>query len=295
VRKLKDYSKQEFFRIKPLDHFLIEVCNDALQFGFCKWKPRLYDRFIKDAEHLKGKDIGLVVAYEQPWALDWLIRMAARNLKGTLLVFDNSRSAEARVEIEKVCRGFGVPYLGLPPSPTKHPNRSHGMAMTYIFHNVVRVIQPKSFTFIDHDLIPMEEIELGGSLLDQPFYGLPNDSKWAWSLWAGYCAYDFSAVGKLPLNFLNDFSIGLDTGGRNWRPLYRKYDRWGLRFGTWHLAQIEDPLNGTPRPVDVIDGNWIHIGGAGYSSKFKETLDFYERLATAAEEGATLRMLTSGG
>lgn len=251
--------------------------------------------FINDTEHLRGGDIGLVVAYEQPWALDWLIRMAARHLSGALLVFDNSRRAEARLEIERVCRDAGVPYLGLPPSPTKHPNRSHGMAMTYIFHNVVRAIKPRSFTFIDHDLIPMEKIELGGALRGQPFYGLPNDSKWAWSLWAGYCSYDFSAVQYLPLNFLNDFSIGLDTGGRNWLPLYRNYDRSRLRFGAWRLARVPDRVLGTDRPVDVIDGNWIHLCGAGYSSRFKETLDFYERIAKAAEEGATLRTLTSGG
>jgi len=292
VRKLNDYSRREWFRLKPLDHFLIDVCNDALQFGFCKWKPKSLDRFIEDTEHLKGENIGLVAAFEQPWAIEWQIRMAARHLNGTLLVFDNSRRASARVEIEKVCRDRGVPYLGLPPSPTKHPNRSHGMAMTYIFHNVVRAIKPKTFTFIDHDLIPMEKIDLGSSLLDQPFYGLPNDSEWAWSLWAGYCAYDFAAVGQLPLNFLNDFSIGLDTGGRNWLPLYRNHDRWRLRFGTWRLAQVEDPLLGALRPIDVIDDKWIHLCGAGYSSRFKETLDFYERLAKASEEGATLQTLS---
>jgi hypothetical protein len=292
MRKLEHYSMGEWFTWKPLDHLLIEVCNDALQLGFRKRKPKVLERFIQDCGHLEGSDIGLVIAYEQPWSLNWLLKMAARHLaSGTLLVFDNSRWMKSRVKIERVCRDNGVPYLGLPFSPTPHPNRSHGMAMTYVFYNVVLTLKPRTFTFIDHDLIPMARIELGRALGDQPFYGLPDDSKWAWSLWAGYCSYDYSSVCHLPLNFLNDFSNGLDTGGRNWPLLYRNYQRSRVRFGTLHKTDVTDPFSGTTHPVDVVDKNWIHLGGASYSSKFLEMTDFYERIAQATEEGATLSSL----
>ena len=154
----------EWFRHKPLDHFLIEVSNDFLQSVFCGLHPKSLESFLENTEHLSGRHIGLVIAFEKPWVIDWLLRMAARNLTdGTLLVFDNSRRKEARKEISCICRECGVPYLALPPSPTWHPNRSHGMAMTWVFHNVVRVVKPKTFTFIDHDLIPMEKIELGAT------------------------------------------------------------------------------------------------------------------------------------
>lgn len=292
MRQLKDYSKDEWFRNKPLDHFLIDLCNDALLYGFRAWKPRILERFLEETERLKGQDVGLVIAYEQPWTLDWLIRMARRFVRGTLLVLDNSRRKDARIEIERVCRDAEVPYLGLPPSPTRHPNRSHGMAMTYAFYNVVRPLRVRTFTFIDHDLIPMEKTELGTALSgDQPFYGLPNESKWAWSLWAGYCSYDFARVGHIPLNFLNDFSNGLDTGGRNWARLYKNYEFSRVRFGSWRQARIADPFLGRDHLVDVVDENWIHLCGASYSDKFKETLDFYQRLAKVADEGATLNTL----
>jgi len=292
LRDLKDYSKKEWFRLKPLDHFLIQFCNDGLQHAFRACRPKSLTRFLQGAGHLEGGNICLIVAYEQPWTLDWLLRMAARYLSDTtLLVFDNSRRATARLDIERVCRDAGVAYLGLPPNPTRHPNRSHGMAMTWIFHNVVRKIRPRNFTFIDHDLIPMEKIELCGIAGDQPFYGLARVNKWGWSLWAGYCSYDFSAVHRLPLNFLNDFSRELDTGGRNWSCLYKNSDRVRMRFGSVRRIAVADPLDGTPRHIAVVDDSWIHLRGASYSSGFSEMRDFYERIAKAADEGATLTML----
>ena len=165
------------------------------------------------------------------------------------------------------------------------------MAMTWIFHNVVRKIRPRNFTFIDHDLIPMEKIELCGIAGDQPFYGLARVRKWGWSLWAGYGSYDFSAVRHVPLNFLNDFSRDLDTGGRNWFRLYRNFDRSLMRFASMGPITVPDPLNGTPLRRRGVDKIWIHLPGVGYSGSFHAMSDFYERLAKATDEGATLTML----
>lgn len=293
MRNLTEFSGREWRRLKPLDHFMIQVCNDVLQRFFRLWKPESLEPFLRNAEHLRGKDIGLIVAYEQPWALSWLLKAAAGNLgRGTLLVFDNSRRAKMRTEIERVCRDCAVGYLGLPPCPTRHPNRSHGMAMTWIFHNVVRAIGPRTFTFIDHDLIPLGKTRLGDLPANQPFYGLANISKWGWSLWAGYCSYDFPTVDRLPLNFLNDFSRGLDTGGRNWRCLYRHYDRSRFRFGNGQSIEIADPVRDVSHSMGIVDDSWVHLGGISYSGSFQELRSFYEYLAKATGEGAMLRELT---
>jgi hypothetical protein len=294
MRDLRNYSTREWFRIKPLDHFMIQVCNDILQSAFCKLRPKSLERFLQNAEHIaRGGHIWLVVAYEAPWALDWLLRMAARHLTdGTVLVFDNSRRAQARIDIERICQNRGVPYLALPPNPTWHPNRSHAMAMTWVFRNVVKAVRPRTFSFIDHDLIPMEKIERGAILEHQPFYGALNigkfDGKLGWNLWAGYCSYDFSAVHHLPLNFLNDFSRDLDTGGRNWPILYKKFDRTQLRFAPRLLKEFIDPLHKTPRPIQIVDNSWLHLRGGGYSNKHRDKFEFYQRIAKATDEGATV-------
>lgn len=290
MRQLKNYCLREWLRIKPVDHFLIEVCNDALQGVFCKVKPRRLKRFLLDIEHMRGEDIGLVIAYEQPWAVEWLVRMAARNFENAhLLIFDNSKSVRARREIERVCGENGTPYLPLPPNPTRHPNRSHGMAMTWVFYNVVLALKPRVFAYLDHDLIPMEKIEFSRILGDQPLYGALNAGGWnTWSLWAGCCLYSFLETGGLPLNFLNDFSNELDTGGRNWPWLYRNYDPERLRFALSELRQIRDPLDGSIRTVSIVDRKWLHIGAIGYCEDYKKNLAFYQRIAQWGYEGATL-------
>ena len=105
MRELKDYTLREWFRIKPIDHFMIEVANDTLQSVFCKLRPKALGHFLQDAQHLSGNDIGLVIAFEKPWVLDLLLKTSARNLTGgTLLVFDNSRTQEARKDIARVCQ-----------------------------------------------------------------------------------------------------------------------------------------------------------------------------------------------
>ncbi|MBN2539382.1 MAG: hypothetical protein JXB09_04980 [Deltaproteobacteria bacterium] len=294
MRNLRNYSTREWFRIKPLDHFMIQVCNDILQSTFCTIRPKSLKRFLHNAEHIaRGRDVWLVVAYEDPWTLDWLLRMAARHLTdGTVLVFDNSRRAQARDDIERTCQDRGVPYLALPPNPTAHPNRSHGMAMTWVFRNVVQAVRPRTFSFIDHDLIPMEKIGRGAILEDQPFYGALNIGKFGgtlgWNLCAGYCSYDFSAVHHLPLNFLNDFSRDLDTGGRNWPILYKKFDHTQVRFAPRLLREVIDPLHKIPHTIPVVDNSWIHLCGAGYSKTYRDKFDFYKRIARATDENATV-------
>jgi hypothetical protein len=292
LRSIRNFSRKEWLRNKPLDHFLIQFSNDSLQRFFRALHPKALDGFLLDAAHLGGKNIGLVIAYEQPWALGWLLKMASRHLLDTtLLIFDNSRSKSTRIEIERVCRNAGALYLGLPPNPTKHPNRSHGMAMTWVYHNVVKKLRPKIFSYIDHDLIPMKTTEIGRIIGDQPFHGIPNVSRWGWSLWAGYCSFNFSVVRGLPLNFLNDFSNGLDTGGRNWSCLYRKYDPARFRLAALNRIPFRDPVDGSVRTVDLVDDNWLHLGGASYRAGFKSDMELFERLAQAADERVALNTL----
>src|ERR1700734_614797 len=257
MRDLGQFSSGEWFRLRPFIEGFKQLRNDAVQNSFLKRRPETLGKFLSDTAPLEGKNILQIIAFEQADVLDFSIKMAMRYVAdAALLVFDNSRRPSARVEIERVCRKRNIPYLALPKNLSRHPNRSHGAAMTWIWHNVVKAIRPAVSGFMDHDLIPLEKIELGKILGGQPFYGVPMVGKWGWSLWAGYCVYDFAAVSALPLNFLNDFSRGLDTGGRNWNCLYKNHDRKRLRFAEWRLFDVMDPLKDVPRQIEIIDGRW---------------------------------------
>lgn len=289
MRRLNQFSAGEWLQLAPLAQALRQLRNDALLARYLQVRPAALDPFLADyRRQVAGADVALVIAFQQPWALDWQLGMAARNLPGVpVLVFDNSRDQAARTQIEEVCRRHGAPYLPLPPYRTRHVNRSHGMAMSWVFHNVVRVLQPRGFGYLDHDLIPVKPVDVTAKLAGQEAFGLRNGGNFEhWSLWAGYCFYRSEAVQGKPLNFLYDFSRGLDTGGRNWNALYSRLDPARLRFASQEFVEVRLPSGEGPRKVELIDGAWAHIGAAGYNDNFETKFAFFSALRCALEQGA---------
>jgi hypothetical protein len=158
--------------------------------------------------------------------------------------------------------------------------------MTWIWHNVVKPLRPAVSGFIDHDVIPLQKVELTKLLKRQPFYGVPNVGKWAWSLWAGFCFYDFVEVASLPFNFMNDSSRGVDTGGRNWRCLYKGHDNRKLQFADLRFYDVPEDSTGVPRQLEIIDESWIHIGGGNLRDDNCRSSNFYDRTLSRIDEGA---------
>ena len=296
MRDLSCFSTGDWLRFVPFKYAFKLTRNDVWLEIYKKLRPESMDMFLRKTKGLENRIVALVVAFEQPWALEWLLRMTQRNLTDTaVLVFDNSRRGAARLEIEGVCRNRGIPYLALPSNPTRHVNRSHGIAMTWIYHNIVRTIKPRMFGFIDHDLIPVRKMEFSERLGDQPFFGRLKASPWAWQLWAGYCLFDYSAVAGLPLNFLYDFSQKLDTGARNWSCLYRNYDRNKLRFASNRNVEVRDPGAGKSRLMQIVDDRWLHIGGISYNDNFHSKAQFCEYLAHELAQGTSWSQLCGNG
>jgi hypothetical protein len=293
--KLSEFSVKDWLKLRPLDVAFKQVRNDIWLKYYVKQKPAELSQFLADNRHLAGKNIAIVVAFEQPWAVNWLLQMAKKNLiNTTVLVFDNSHNASARAELAAVCKQNGAPYLALPMNKTKHVNRSHGMAMSWIYDNVVRAIEPKIFAYIDHDLIPVSPIDFEERLANQPFFGraggkLPQ----YWSLWAGYCIFDFAFTKNKLLNFLYDFSRLLDTGGRNWDILYSKFDKSKIRFANREFKNISLPSFEASKLVEIVDDCWVHIGSISYNDNFRSKFDFFQGLADAVSENANWTRLVN--
>jgi hypothetical protein len=158
--------------------------------------------------------------------------------------------------------------------------------MTWIWHNVVEAIRPAVSGFIDHDVIPLAKIELRKLLKGQPFYGVPNVGKWAWSLWAGFCFYDFAEVSLRPLNFLNDDPRGVDTGGRNWKCLYKAHDYRKLQFADLRLYDVPRDSAAIPAALEIIDESWLHLGGVSHREDLRRNSEFYARVFSTIDDGA---------
>jgi hypothetical protein len=287
MRSLGEFSIEDWVHLRPLTEGGKQLANDLVQKRYLNARPDALKKFLQENENLRGKNVLKIVAFEQPRVLDFSLKMAGRHLvDATVLVFDNSRRAEARTEIKRICRSRNVPYLGLPPNPTSQENRSHGMAMTWIWHNFVKATRPAISGFIDHDVIPLQKVELTKHLTGQPFYGVPNVGKWAWSLWAGFCFYGFAEVASLRLNFMNDFSRGVDTGGRNWKCLYKDQDYRKLQFAELRIYDVRDDSEGVSRQMEIIDESWLHVGGPNLRRDGRRSSNFYDRIRSTVEEGA---------
>jgi len=280
MRHITEFSSIEWLKLLPIQHVLKQVRNDAWLALYKNASTDKLSEFLTEHRNLANENIAAVIAFEQPWTVNWLLQMATRNLSDmTVMVFDNSRNDSKRLEIEQICKQSDAPYLALPPNPTRHVNRSHGMAMSWVYHNVVRAINPRIFGFIDHDLIPVRQVSIADKLKDQPVYGLLNQGRFGfWSLWAGYCFFNHAITRGKSINFLYDFSRDLDTGGRNWNSLYRHLDRQHLRVAISENVNMKVPSVKT-RPVQFIDEHWLHIGGMSYSNNAPEEVAYFRGLA----------------
>jgi hypothetical protein len=280
MRELHQFSPGEWLRLVPLSQALRQGRNDLMLARYRRARTPALAAFLHEQRKLRGQRIAIVIAFEQPWALDWQLRMAARNLPGTqLLVFDNSRDEEKRRQVRHVCDRHDIPCLGLPSYRTRHVNRSHGMAMSWVYHNVVVPLEPEIFGYLDHDLIPVEPVDVAARLNEQPVFGLANRGNHGhWSLWAGYCFYRYAFTRGKPLNFLYDFSRELDTGGRNWNVLYRPLDRAPIRFAPQEFVPLHPAGQPEARKVEIVDRAWVHVGGVSYNDNFEKKVAFFESL-----------------
>lgn len=227
-----------------------------------------------------------VVAFENPWVSDWQIRMFKRNCPGMdLYLFDNSRNAERAMEIQQVCENHGVYYLRLPLSRTRHPNRSHGLALNWIYRNFILQKTPSRFGFLDHDLIPLAPFDLNAFMQTKPVYGqLSGGGRSTWQLWAGYCFFETRFLTGKKVDFMYDFALGLDTGGRNYRSIYRHMVLDPSQYCSNHQVTLQ--LDEAPDcKVQVLDGVWLHIGGVSYNNNLQGKAELVQALREQADAG----------
>lgn len=263
-----------------------------------KRAPELQNCLVQLHQQLREDDTLYVsIAFEQPQVLSWQIDLFHKYMNhGQLLVCDNSRNTLKREEIKELCRVKNIPYLPLPSNPTPHVNRSHGNAMSWIHQHVLKQLENVHVAFIDHDLLPVQPWDMSKKLMKQPCYGLRNMGKsGSWSLWAGYCAYQTGVIHKLRSNFLYDFSLELDTGGRLWQYYYQGIVNDTMSFAQSEVIAIPDHQTGIAQRIQIIDQSWLHVGGVSYSRHQEQTLQFFSKLITALLAGASWNTLVLDG
>jgi hypothetical protein len=128
--------------------------------------------------------------------------------------------------------------------------------------------------FIDHDCYPIKQCRPNNQ--SSAFaYGVTKSS-WieennAKNLWAGYMFFQQKSATRLqniPFNFLPDALNGLDTGGSNWRQVYRKLETNAIEAAESITINSNELLGGYSSnevcELQMIDQCFIHAAGVSH-------------------------------
>jgi hypothetical protein len=226
-------------------------------------RPALAGNPAEIARAIRGRDVLVTIAFNDAEAIDWQAVLLRRYVPGaTHIVADNSSDSAAAAEIAKVAARHELPYVRLPRNPWSGSSRSHGISLNWVWCNILQPGTPRAFGFLDDDLFPTGPDDPFGKLESQDYFGVMRIAEERWFLWAGFCVFRFDAVKDKPLDFGQDWFIGLDTGGGNWEVLYRHANRFALK---------EMPTEFKPykQGVSVKEGRfqwcgpWLHEVGTG--------------------------------
>ena len=224
--RFSEYTLQDHLRFRPLIQGL-----KTLKYRITDARYMAVPPLVGDLEALRktiaGKTIMLTVAFEDPAGLDMHASLVERYVSvDHHIIADNSRDAENAARNRGVAASTGALYLHLPPNPwtERNDSRSHGIALNWLWGNLIKPGRPQAFGFVDDDLFPVMPVDPFAPLADHECYGDWRMAPPRWFLWAGYCFFRFDAVADRALDFGLDWFVGLDTGGANWESLYRHLD-----------------------------------------------------------------------
>lgn len=262
---LHEYRLYDWCRLRPLTHAFKTRRYQRIDDRYLKILPSL-DSVKPIRSALNKRPTLVTIAFNDWQLLEWQTTLVARHIPHAIhLVIDNSPDDGAANRNQCLCHNRGIHYFRLPPNPWtgRNPSRSHGLAMNWSWHHLLRPAQPSAFGFIDHDLLPLEPSDPFAQLASLPCWG---DKRWAgsrWFLWAGFCFYRWDAVHHLPLDFGLDWFAGLDTGGANWEVLYRHLNPATLPD---RIIERQTAVPGVSTDEEYFErrDTWIHeVGLAG--------------------------------
>jgi len=280
---LGEFSATDWWRLRPLTQGV-----KTLRYGLVDRRYRRAAAAAGDikatADAIRGRRALVTVAFADPQLLSWQTRLLRRYVPHAVhVIVDNSLGDEIAAENGRVAAAAGSAYLRAPPNPwrTGAVSRSHGIVLNWTWDNLIRPGEPEAFGFIDHDLFPTAAADPFAPLAAQEVYGVIRTVGSRWFLWAGFCMFRFAAVRERPLDFGQDWFVGLDTGGGNWKPLYSRLDRTKLQEQPTVFVPFKPGIATADGPLQW-SRTWLHEVG-----RMGDPLLFAEKRATVARLLAT--------
>ena len=220
-----------------------------------RWYYHSY--FKKSCEIINGKEPKefeiYTVAFNNDRVIDYQIKLMKKNFKDEHqhVVVDNSSDEEISKKIREICIDNDTMYIRLPKN-TLFSSQSHALALNYIYRNIIsKRKNVKYFWFLDHDIFPIKETGIKKYLDKQWMYWYLLDkekleyARNAWTLWPWFCffkrwiskKFDFRPKKSLyPL-------YALDTWGRNYGLIFKKYNKEKLEFPKKELVWVKQDFS----------------------------------------------------
>lgn len=266
--RIRDYGAADWLRLRPLMHRLKTRRYRAQDAVFRSLPARAGNVELTGAK-LEGRKVLASIAFTDPQTIAWQAPLVRHYVPEIVyIVADNTPDDRQALAIEEVCTRLDVPYLRLPDNPTRSASRSHGLALNWVWHNLLRPHKPLMFGFIDDDLFPTAPNDPFYALSDQDFFGVIRPgvdtsiikANSRWFLWAGFSMFRFAAVRDKPIDFSQDWFLGLDTGGANWNVLYRHVRRESIQEQATSFVPFKEGLEVADAPFQWC-GPWLHEVG----------------------------------
>lgn len=198
------------------------------------------------------------VSFNNPVVVRYQAKLLGKHLQDdyAYTVFDNSPPGPQRRAIRDVCGGEGASYVELPATPFAGvPSRHHGAALNWICRRHFARRRLPYVGLLDHDIFPWRPTSVVRALSRTGVFGRVEERGERWYLWPGFCFFSRERVRVDRLDFLP--APGLDTGGGNWRRVFRHLDKASLPPVE---NTLEDLRDGGDKQADMVErlGDWLH-------------------------------------
>lgn len=269
-KRLTEYTLEDYLHLRPLTQGLKTRRYRRMDERYFPLPAADGDEAAVRAA-IAGKNVLQTVAFNDPECLEMHVSLIRRFVAHDChIILDNSTDEAAAEENRHICGAHDLLYLRLPANPwtKRNDSRSHGIALNWSWHRILKPGRPRAFGLVDHDLFPVRPTDPFAPLAEHAFYG---DLRWAgkrWFLWAGFSFFRFDAVEDKPLDFGLDWFIGLDTGGANWNVLYRQTDPYSLPDRPIEAVEILPGVSLDDAKIEL-RGDWIHEVGWGTNPAYR--------------------------
>jgi hypothetical protein len=263
MKPLAEYDWHDWGRLRPITHLLKTLRYSAERELYVRRHPRADDISLQD--HIRGRRVLITIAYNDLEAIEIQARLIAHFVaRAQHIVADNSPDDQSAAAIRAFAARVSIPYVRLPNNPwskrREQDSRSHGLALNWVWRNLLLPGEPEMFGLLDDDIFPTEPDDPFSVLEWQPVYGFVRGVGARWFLGAGFSFFRFRDVKQLPLDFGQDWFSGLDTGGANWDVLYRNLDRNRLQFTPTHFLPYKPGVDPAQAAIQWC-GVWLHEVG----------------------------------